>query len=108
MVCLSCEAALCFASPSLRQAEQAHSFVDGRAGCAGANCAVVILVMCFSEYYSVLTCEVQRGYEGVRVTGRREISALEGTDLSWVLEECSLCVCCMPTGFGGKIEELPW
>lgn len=81
---------------------QACSRGHGRAGCAGANCGVVFLVMRFSDYYCVLICEVQRGYEGVRVMGRRVISALEGTDLSWVLEICSLCLCCVPTGFRKK------
>lgn len=102
MVCLSRDAVLCFASPSLRQAVQACSCVHGRAGCAGASCGVVLHGMCFSDYYSVLICEVQRGYKGVRVTGRREISALEGTDLSRVLEKCSLCFCCVSTGFEEK------
>lgn len=99
-MCLSCEAVLCFASPSMRQAVQAHSCVHGRAGYAGASFGVVLLVMCISGYCSVLIHEVQRGYEGVRVTGRRKISALEG--LSWVLEKCSFCVCCVPTGFREK------
>lgn len=100
MVYLSCEAVLCFASPSMRQAVQAHSCVDGRAGCAGASCGVVLLVMRVSGYCSVLIHEVQRGYEGVRVTGGRKISALE--DLFWVLEKCSFCVCCVPTSFREK------
>lgn len=75
---------------------QARSCVDGRAGCAGAICGVVLLVMSFSDNYSVLICEVQRGCEGVGVIGRREISALKGTDLCEVLEKCSLCLCCVP------------
>lgn len=92
MAYLSCKAALWFASPSLRQAVQACSCADGRAGCAGANFAVVLLVMGFSDDY-VLICE------GVRVIDRREISALEGTDLSLVLEKCSLSLLCA-MGFG--------
>lgn len=60
-----------------------------RAGCAGTRLAVwmaelvvletagvwfgaSVLVMYFSNYCSVLICEVQSGYEGVRVTGRRD------------------------------------
>lgn len=69
--------------------------------------ASVLIVMCFSSC-SVLICEVQRGYEGVRVTGRREISALEGTGISWVLEKCSPLSLLCAHGLQGKIKELPW
>lgn len=61
---------------------------------------VILLVMYFSDDYAVLICEVQRGCEGVRVIGRREISALEGTDLCSVLEKCSLCFCCVSQASG--------
>lgn len=112
MLCLSCEATLCFASPSLGQAVQARGCVDSRPGCAGASSLLwfgtsVLIVMYFSKY-SVLVCEVQRGYEGDRVTGRREISALEGVGISWVLEKCSLLSLLCAHGLQGKIKELPW